>query len=80
VDRERIHPSHDLRENGSERYSEGIFAGRLIEYGPDPHTTGWYCARCQTYTCMFCPEGGGAGDDDELKASCAGVPWWDRED
>lgn len=68
MDRNRIHPSHDVRENGSEG----------LEYGPDPHSTGWYCARCKAYTCELCPEGGGAGDDDELRAPCPGAPWWER--
>ena len=66
--RDLIDPSHDVRENGFGK----------DEHGVDPHTTGWYCARCQAYTCALCPEGA-TDDDDELKAPCAGKPWWDRE-
>ncbi len=73
---ERIHPSHDLRENGSERFPEdsgGIFAGQLIEYAIEPHTSGWYCARCKAYTCMLCREGDSLGDE-ELTGPCAPEP------
>jgi hypothetical protein len=72
-----IHPSHDVRENGSERWPEGaFFAGQFIEYGVEPHTTGWYCARCGVYTCALCRDGEGIHDDD-LKTECPGISWWD---
>lgn len=59
MDREYIHPSHDVS---------------LFWDVPDPHNPAWQCRFCRLVTCGAGCRPGLGMDDDELAAMCAEVP------